>query len=245
LEAGSQDNVISGCEFTDISGSAIQVGGVQQEDHHPATADAIIRNNTVSNTSIHDVAVEYEGGVGIFVGYTEGTRLVHNDLSRLPYSGISMGWGWGEEDAGGGAPNYYQPFHYSTPTPAKNNVIAYNHIHQVMQKLQDGGAIYTLGNMPGTVIAWNYVHHNRGTPGGIYLDEGSGGIEITSNLVCQVATPMNYNNRAQNRIATCQEHDNVFNMSPEKPASPAMKGLIRKAGVEPAWRHSVHLESSH
>ena len=236
FEAGSQENVISGCEFTDISGSAIQVGGVRREDHHPPTTDAIIRNNTVSNNSIHDVAVEYEGGVGIFVGYTEGTRLVHNDLSRLPYSAISMGWGWGEEDAGGGATNYYQPFRYSTPTPSKNNVIAYNHIHHVMQKLQDGGAIYTLGNMPGTVIAWNYIHDNRGTPGGIYLDEGSGGIETMSNLVCQVATPMNYNNRSQNRIATCQEHDNAFDVSPEKLASPAMQRLIQKAGVEPAWR---------
>ena len=42
--------------------------------------------------------------------------IAHNEICRLPYTGISVGWGWGEEDAGGGA--YYMPFKYDTPTPA-------------------------------------------------------------------------------------------------------------------------------
>ncbi len=79
-----------------------------------------------------------------------------------------------------------------------------------MNPLQDGGGIYTLGNMAGTVIRGNHIHDNPGVPGGIYLDEGSGFIEVTGNVVYNVRTPMNYNNRNQNRIATCNEHDNFF-----------------------------------
>ena len=119
------------------------------------------------NNFIHDVAVEYRGGVGVFVGYTDGTVLAHNEIAALPYSGISVGWGWGEEDAGG-SPNYYQPFKYTTPTPAQKNRIEYNHIHGVMGNSNDGGAIYTLGNMPGSILRGNHIHDNG------HLDENRG-----------------------------------------------------------------------
>ena len=34
---------------------------------------------------------------------------------------------------------------------------------------------------------------------------------------------MNYNNRNQNRIATCNEHDNFFGIRPGEPASPPVR----------------------
>lgn len=238
LEYGSHDNTIVGCEFSDISGSALQLGDTRRDDHHPADPRTVVRNNTVANSAIHHVAVEYQGGLGIFVGYTEGTRLTHNEISYLPYSGVSIGWGWGEEDAGAGALNYFQPFRFNTPTPAGNNLIASNHIHHVLQKLKDGGAIYTLGNMPGTVIGWNHLHDNRGEPGGIYLDEGSGFIEVTGNLVYRVKTPLNYNNRAQGRNATCREHDNFFNVVPDKQSPPEIKNLVEQTGIQLPWQRS-------
>ena len=106
------------------------------------------------------------------------------------------------------------PFKYATPTPSGNNRVESNHIHHVMDLLQNGSGIYTLGNMAGTVIRGNHIHDNPGVPGGIYLDEGSGFIEVTGNVVYNVRTPMNYNNRAQNRVATCNEHDNFFGIQP-------------------------------
>lgn len=217
VEFGSQDNVVSRCHFHDISGSAIQIGGLTRDDHHPDNPRMIVKNNAVANNHIHDCCVEYMGGVGVFVGYTDGTAIAHNEIHDLPYSGMSIGWGWGEEDAGGGAANYYMPFRYDTPTPSGNNRIEYNHIHHVMNQLQDGGGIYTLGNMAGTIIRGNHIHDNPGVPGGIYLDEGSGFIEVTGNVVYNVRTPMNYNNRVQNRIATCNEHDNFFGVRPGGP----------------------------
>jgi len=237
LEFGAQDNAVVGCAFHDIAGSAIQLGDVLKADHHPDDPRTIVKNNTIANNTIHDVGVEYQGGVGVFVGYTEGTIVAHNEVFRLPYSGVSMGWGWGEEDAGGGAPNYHQPFRYSTPTPAQKNRIEHNHIHHVMQELQDGGAIYTLGNQPGTIIRANHLHDNRGVPGGIYLDEGSGFIEVTGNLIHGVPRALNFNNHAQNRIATCKEHDNVVDQTAQ--ASPLAAKIAGDAG--PAVRRSLLL----
>ena len=234
VEFGSQDNVISGCRFHDISGTAVQVGDVLKDDHHPDDPRMIVKNNTVMNNFIHDCCVEYMGGVGVFAGYTDGTVIGHNEICRLPYSGISVGWGWGEEDAGGGHESYYMPFKYDTPTPAGNNRMEFNHIHHVMNPLQDGGGIYTLGNMAGTVIRGNHIHDNPGVPGGIYLDEGSGFIEVTGNVVYNVRTPMNYNNRNQNRIATCNEHDNCFGDTPG--TSPEARKTVDQAGLMPEYR---------
>jgi hypothetical protein len=236
IEFGSHDNVIDGCEFSDMAGTAIQIGDVLKDDHHPDDPRKIVKGNRITNNTIHDVCVEYRGGVGIFGGYTEATVIAHNDIHDLPYSGISLGWGWGEEDAGGGAEHYYQPFRYETPTPAKDNRIEYNHIHKVMQAGEDGGAIYTLGNQPGTVIRGNHIHDNRGGPGGIYLDEGSGYIEVTGNLIYRVQNPLNFNNRAQNRIDTCTVRDNFTALDAPSAADPSRQKIIDEAGPGAASR---------
>jgi hypothetical protein len=230
IEFGSQDNVVAGCRFYDVSGTAVQVGDVLKDDHHPDDPRKIVKNNAVVNCYIHDCSLEYMGGPGVFVGHTEGTVVAHNEITRLPYTGISVGWGWGEEDAGGCV--YKQPFFYSTPTPSKNSRIEMNHIHHVMNPFQDGGGIYTIGNMPGTILRGNHIHDNVGEPGGIYLDEGSGFIEVTGNLVYDVRKPMNYNNLSQNRKATCKEHGNFFGANAD-----AAKHVAKKAGLEAEYRN--------
>ncbi len=245
LEFGAQDNVISGCRFYDIAGTAIQIGDVLKDDHHPDDPRMIVKNNSVVNCFVHDCGRDYWGSVGIFAGYTDGTVIAHNEITRLPYSGISVGYGWGEEDAGGGSPAYYQPFQYETPTPARDNRIESNHIHDVMQKLLDGAGVYTLGNMPGSVIRGNHIHDctgnvkaDRGPVAGIYLDEGSGFIEVTGNVVYRVNVPMNYNNLVQNRKASCNEHGNWFYTQLEDLAElPAeAKEAITGAGLPPELR---------
>lgn len=242
IECGSQDNRIVGCTFCDISGSAIQVGDVLKDDHHPDDPRKIVKNNSITNNLIRDCGVEYWGSVGVFAGYTEGTVIAHNEICDLPYSGVSVGWGWGEEDAGGGNPKYEQPFKYGTPTPAKNNRIEYNHIHRTMGKTDDGAAIYTLGIQPGSIIRGNYIHDcknptsKRGWSQGIYLDEGSGGIEVTGNVVYRMR-PTHYNNLVQDRKATCSEHDNFFDIKDGEAES-----LVPEAGLEAKYRDLLNPE---
>ncbi len=247
LEHGAQDNVICGCHFHDISGTAIQVGDVLRDDHHPDDPRKVVRNNQVINNTIHDVCVEYMGGVGVFAGVTQATRIAHNQIYHLPYTSVSVGWGWGEEDAGGGAAHYYQPFRYDKPTPAQDHRIEFNHIHHVMQTLTDGGGIYTLSNQPRTVIRGNHIHDANGSPGGIYLDEGSGFIEVTGNCVYKVRRPMNFNNRVQNRIATCNVHDNAFGVGPGSTRGPGKvgSGLLCDGANFHAVPHAAELEPLH
>jgi hypothetical protein len=232
LEHGSRHNEVRGCEFLDISGTAVQVGDVLKDDHHPDDDRLVVRGNRVVHCYIHDCGVEYQDSLGVFAGYTDGTVIAHNEICRLPYSGISVGWGWGEEDAGGGS--YPLPYVYDTPTPCGNNRIEYNHIHDVLRQRTDGGGIYTLGNQPGTVIRGSHIHDSGGAPGGIYLDEGSGFIEVTANVVYGVQTPMNYNNHAQDRIKTCREHGNWSGVAPGEAGYPA--AVAQKAGLGPRYR---------
>jgi len=239
LEYGAQRNAVTGCLFEDISATGIQVGDVQRDDHHPSRPELTVRGNRVTNNHIHRIGVEFEDSIGIFCGYTDSTLIAHNEIHDLPYSGVSVGWGWGEEDAGGGA--YVMPFNYETPTAARLNRIEFNHIHHCMQRRSDGGGIYTLSRQPGTVIRGNHIHDNGpGVPGGIYLDEGSSMIEVSNNLVYDVAAAMNYNNHAQNRIATCEERDNVFGLTESAPGIVGRAMLCRNGLLEVP--HSAELD---
>ena len=75
-----------------------------------------IKNNTIQNNYIAQTGVEYLDAPAINVGYTDGTNISHNEITNVPYDGISLGWGWG----------------YSDPTVAQNNTVQYNYIHDVM-----------------------------------------------------------------------------------------------------------------
>jgi hypothetical protein len=111
--------------------------------------------------------------VGIWASFPRSLVIEHNEISNLPYSGISAGWRWDP-----------------SPTAAGDNLIQANHIYQVLQKHDDGAAIYTLGRQPGTIIRENYIHDLVRSPfagkyplKGIYLDEGSTEISVVRNFV--------------------------------------------------------------
>ena len=169
FEAGSQGNMIAGNEFTDISASAIQLG--DGNNNMPKDKRDILRDNAVSNNYIHHIGAEYPGGVAIAVLYGQGTQILHNEIAHLPYTGISIGWGWG------------------APSIARDSIIAYNHIHDYMSALIDGGGIYSLGSQPGNIYHSNWIHNQNNYFGGIYLDDGARHITVMNNVVQDA--PMN------------------------------------------------------
>ena len=237
IEKGSQSNVVEGCRFDDIAGNGIQVGDVTREDHHPGTPDRIVKDNHIINNVITRVGQDYASGIGVFAGYTEGTIIAHNEIFNVPYSGISIGWGWGMADADGG--RYVDPVKWNTPTTAKNNRIEFNHIHNLMQKLNDGGGVYTLGCQPGTIIRGNHIHDGgkAGLSCGIYLDEGSGGIEVTENLLYRIPRPFLIKNTP---LAPNKVHDNF--LTPPAALVPGLKGLALKAGSAIDIPHDPQLD---
>jgi hypothetical protein len=174
FERGSQDNIVIGNVFTDISGGGVYLGNI--EDHHPDDGRAVVQNNLVRDNYITRIGAEYLDQVGIWAGYTDGSVIDHNELYDLPYSGISVGWGWGAVDPDG-------EDGYTEPTAARNNKIRYNFVHEHLKTLRDGGGIYTLGSQPESTISNNYLLYQLNDHGALYLDEGTQNYRVYDNVI--------------------------------------------------------------
>lgn len=163
IEAGSKDAAAVGNAFADLSSSAVEAGDVGFAD----TADDAWRTRgvTISNNLVRRAGVEYEGAVGVFLGHSDGGRIEHNDVGDLPYTGISVGWGWG----------------YDASSYARDNRISGNHVHDVMTVHRDGGALYTLGPQPGSLVADNLLERVGAIA--LYHDEGSAFFTTTRNVM--------------------------------------------------------------
>jgi hypothetical protein len=192
LDTGSQHNRIVNNLFTDISSAAIAVGGFTQQDMRPdrahQTSDNLIANNTISHTGR-----DYYDAAAIFVGFTARTQITHNSISHTPWAGIAIGWGWGLFDEGGfpGLPHATpsQWGTYDTPTIQQGNEISSNLFDHFLEKLWDGGAIYTNGAQGqsyenGLVIKLNVARNKRPAAGGniYYTDGGSRYITLEENV---------------------------------------------------------------
>jgi len=162
LEAGSRNSRISCNAFFDISGNGMHIGNI-----NPNPADARDQNIgiTIENNYVTKIGQEFQGGVGIFVCYAAQTRILANEIHDVPYSGISVGWGWG---TGG----YMQ-----------NNEVAYNLVYNHMNLMRDGGGVYTLSPQRGTHVHHNYIHDQIAEFGALYPDEGSSFMRWDSNVV--------------------------------------------------------------
>jgi len=210
LRIGSNCKDFSGikqCSFEQIMGNGIEFGGVSRQDHH---GKSIGKNFFIRQCSIQQVGADFTGSVGIFGGYTDGLSISHNFISDLPYTGISLGWGWGSVDTNGretpGAPLF------NVPSNCRKNIVSFNLIERVMQLRRDGAGIYTLGSMPGTRIFANHLRLNTKAED-IYLDEFSTGISVDSNLIESVGnnTSINLNNIEKNKYLQNQFVGNVMN----------------------------------
>jgi hypothetical protein len=192
FDTGSQHNAIVNNRFTDISGAAIQVGGVAVIDHHPSNPGQVTRDNRIANNTITKAAQEFFDAAGMFVGYTTRTTISHNTLFNLPYSGIAIGWGWGMTDPGRFPGCTGCPFQdwriYTTPTTSRGNRILNNKVYDFLKVLYDGGGIYSLGQQGtslanGELIAGNVVFGKAASHGGnaLYTDGGSRYITLRGN----------------------------------------------------------------
>ena len=49
---------------------------------------------TIISNSIHHVAAEYYGAVGILSTFNHNVKILHKDIYHVFYSCMSIGWGW-------------------------------------------------------------------------------------------------------------------------------------------------------
>lgn len=239
---GPQRNAIIGNCVYDISGNGIFLGEV--DDVKATDPKEWCDANIIQNNYITQVGMEYEDQVGICTGYTRRLLLDHNEIYDTPYTGISVGWGWGKEG-------------YS-----HQNVISNNHVHKFMQILHDGGGIYTLGNQgtaeEKTVWRGNYIHHG-GHAQGMYSDEGSGFMEITQNVVHTVGANWmniwtksihditvhgNFSDKTnlKNNGTDCVVENNDMTLKPPV-LSEAAQAIANNAGQQPEFKSIKNLIS--
>ncbi|MER6578075.1 right-handed parallel beta-helix repeat-containing protein [Nonomuraea sp. NPDC001023] len=176
LEGGAKDSTVTGSTFTDLSSGAVYVGDT--EPNPPAELRG--ERNTVARNTITWTGREFTDAVGVWAGYESGLRVDHNTLEKLPYSGVSVGWGWNQPVA-------------QNPDMRDNRITGNRIVDAMMvaEDQHDGGAIYTQGPQPGTVISGNYL--NRSAYGnterdgnGVYLDEQSSHITVEGNVITRV-----------------------------------------------------------
>jgi hypothetical protein len=177
LADGTQDSSIVGCVVQDTSGGGVSVGEV--DDYFQTESSLMTSGDVVSDNAISFVGMDYHDAVGIWVGYTRTLTVAHNDIGHTPYSGMSLGWGWGWA-----SPCTMQAAQGLTacttgPIYAGGNQIVGNYIHDVMNVLNDGGAIYTNGGQGDgngsatSVVTENFVTGGNHTSYMLYHDEGS------------------------------------------------------------------------
>lgn len=157
--------VVRGNVVTDVSSTGITIGDGTSWSS-PAIYDV---GATVSNNVVRRVAAEYLGGVGIFAGWVKQTHITHNEVSDLPFIGISLGWGWHNTSA-------------MVDNHIDNNLV--QNVHG--SSLFDGGAIYVLGaqgDSPSSTISGNHISGDAQPFGALYLDAGASHWVVRDNVV--------------------------------------------------------------
>jgi len=170
VRSGCQKNRIVGCHIYDLGGSGVMIGQMSKVTSDIEEA----RENELSDCHIHDGGIIWKSGVAIWINRSGYNLISHNHVHNFDYTGISVGMQWQDYDS-----------------RCRDNVVEFNYIHHVCEVMADGGGIYTMGNMPGTVLRNNLIHDVYGdeyTPRlcrnrGIFLDGASGGLLIRDNIV--------------------------------------------------------------
>ncbi|MFJ5266584.1 discoidin domain-containing protein [Streptomyces sp. NPDC088387] len=253
LNTGTQGTDITGNVFRQIAATGIQIGGVEWGDAHPDDPRDITKDTRVSNNVVTKVADQYNGSLGILAGYTDSTVITHNKVHDLPYSGISVGWGWGLTDQGGNSayPNNAGIPVSDKPTISRDNVVSDNEISDIMKSQADGGGVYTLSNNPGGTVSGNYIH---GVPehayGAVYHDEGSRHWTNTGNAFCDVAFQwllMNHaeENKAQGNFTTnpgfsvqyLSKNNTVTDNVTVGACDQLPASIVNNAGLQKPYRH--------
>ena len=177
-EEAVQGGVVRGCLFRDIAGNGLLVGSFSPAAHEthlpydPADRREVCTQQQINNCYFTEIGNEDWGCLVIAAGYVGDVNIEHNEISEVPYSGISLGWGWTQ-----------------TVNCMRNNRVHANLIHHYAKHMYDVAGIYTLGSQPKSYVTENCVHsiykpgyvHDPNHWFYLYTDEGSSFITVRDN----------------------------------------------------------------
>ncbi len=176
---------IRGNFITDITSSGITISHPQHiyigdaaPDNHekfPVGVEGVCKNIDVVENYLYDISVVhgFGGCAAITTYFGDSVRILRNTVERTAYNGIHLGWGW---------------CNFKDSETCRDNMICNNRVIDCLNRLHDSGGIYTIGQMPGTIINENYI---KGIPAaapyqptyGLHNDEGTAYIEENDNVL--------------------------------------------------------------
>ena len=217
-EEAVQGGVVRGCLFRDIAGNGLLVGSFSPAAHEthlpydPADRREVCTQQHINNCYFMELGNEDWGCLAIAAGYVGDVNIEHNEISEVPYSGISLGWGWTQ-----------------TVNCMRNNRVHANLIHHYAKHMYDVAGIYTLGSQPKSYVTENCVHsiykpgyvHDPNHWFYLYTDEGSSFITVRDNWT-----------EGEKYLQNANGPGNVWENN-----GPKVDSVIReRAGVEAAYK---------
>jgi hypothetical protein len=133
--------------FRTVGGNGVLVGTLStdaQDIINAYAADSSVINTNVNtvNNYFTEIGWQEYGSCAVVYTYASNSAINQNTINNVPYTGISLGWGWENLPAG---------------AYLENNQIVGNRITNVMTALNDGAAIYLVGCQPNTYVTKNYI----------------------------------------------------------------------------------------
>lgn len=222
-EEAVQGGVVRGCLFRDIAGNGLLVASFSPAAHEthlpydPADRREVCTQQQINNCYFTEIGNEDWGCLAIAAGYVEDINIEHNEISEVPYSGISLGWGWTQ-----------------TVNCMRNNRVHANLIHHYAKHMYDVAGIYTLGSQPKSYVTENCVHsiykpgyvHDPNHWFYLYTDEGSSFITVRDNWT-----------EGEKYLQNANGPGNVWENN-----GPKVDSVIReRAGVEAAYKDLLNI----
>jgi len=244
LDLHCVSNRIQGNELRQLGGCAILLAG-----YGPGLKD-VNTGNELRNNYIHHIGRQYWGSPALFLWQSGGNLVAHNHLHHVPYAGIVISGRIGFSE-GTNFPHAEcsRTVRWQEVKPAlgtnwrtevrlwekkerflhgRGNLVEHNDIHNIMESLGDGNAIYISGTGGGNVVRENHIHDcvGRYMNAVIRNDDDQHGSTFDGNLIArsggwgEAFINKGSNHMRQNVVADLRGHEGhraflVLNTSPQ------------------------------
>jgi len=220
LDLHTQQIRIINNELSELGGGGILLAG-----YGPGTKD-VNKGNEISNNYIHHIGSLWWHCLGIWAWQSGHNTISHNTIHNVPYTAIAVtgriGWDksgsaecsgtvrWHETGAFTGKESWEERERF---LHGRQNIIANNDIHHVMDVMQDGNGVYISGAGHGNIVRANYVHDTPSMAAGeaIRCDDDQHETLIEDNVVFRYGTHgigicSKGRNHIFNNIVACPPH---------------------------------------
>ncbi|MCE5280078.1 MAG: right-handed parallel beta-helix repeat-containing protein [Planctomycetaceae bacterium] len=161
--------MIADCEIRNVGRDCVGLTG------EGMTATEVSTANVVENCHLHHGGVIFTQGAGVQIYFSGHNRVEHNHIHDFARYAVSVKAFSTRKTKR----RDYDKLH------ARNNTIAYNHMHHVCQDSDDCGAIESWGPGKSNVYDHNLIHDSGagGLQFGIYLDDATDDSTVSNNVI--------------------------------------------------------------